>query len=297
MMPLLSGLLLAALSVTAAPISSLAQDAPVEPPKPAPAEGDKPAPVPARPIRPPQPTFEIKGKVMLPDGSPAVGATVAQQFDLSSGEPKVARGAAITVNDDGTFAATQAAAPDFPLVVYSADGKHAGWVFTNRDDAAKGVEIKLSPVVEMSGSLLFPAKGEEKRPVDNYSVVLNHPYANAQGRNMMAPVIAMNVQSADGFKASIPAGTYTMLANPARGAKMPEGVWQYDLAGNSRKVEVKAGEPLSLGEMELKFTRLGSLKGQVFPEWKVSEAKNTDGKNQIADYRGKWVLVEFWGHW
>lgn len=296
------GLLLAALSLMAAPVGMIAQDAP-EAPKPA-EGGDKPAPAPApaRPAaRPPAPKFDIKGKVMLPDGKPAAGAIVAQQFDLSSGSPKVARGEPITVNDDGSFSANITVPVDFPLVAYSADGKHAAWVMTNRDGAGKGVDLKLAPVTEVSGSLHFPAKdgeADKPSPVDSYSVVLGTPVTNAAtGRTSTVPVIAMTIKGTEGFKAGVPAGTYNMTANPARDAKLPEGMWVYDLKPNSSKVEVKAGEAVKLGNMRLELSKLASYKGKTFPEWKVSEAKNTNGKNQIADYKGKWILVEFWGHW
>ncbi|MBL8880635.1 MAG: hypothetical protein JNG88_16100 [Phycisphaerales bacterium] len=41
----------------------------------------------------------------------------------------------------------------------------------------------------------------------------------------------------------------------------------------------------------------GAKKGQAAPEIKVSEARGVPATWKLADAKGKWVIVEFWGHW
>lgn len=57
----------------------------------------------------------------------------------------------------------------------------------------------------------------------------------------------------------------------------------------------ESGE-LDVGDQRFELTELGKLLGKVMPEWQVAEGHNTS-KFQISDYRGKWVLLHFWGYW
>ncbi len=39
------------------------------------------------------------------------------------------------------------------------------------------------------------------------------------------------------------------------------------------------------------------LVGKVAPELRVTEARGAEPTVKLADYRGKWVAIEFWGYW
>lgn len=33
------------------------------------------------------------------------------------------------------------------------------------------------------------------------------------------------------------------------------------------------------------------------PEFHITAARGIDPKVKLADFRGKWLLIDFWGHW
>ena len=54
---------------------------------------------------------------------------------------------------------------------------------------------------------------------------------------------------------------------------------------------------LDLGVVEFEATFLALHYGKPLPAWNVTDARRTTKLAQLSDYRGKWVLVEFWGFW
>jgi hypothetical protein len=67
-------------------------------------------------------------------------------------------------------------------------------------------------------------------------------------------------------------------------------------AKGSASVTAGATE-LDLGTTDLEPTMLSQLSGKAPPEWSVSDARGVSRSVKLADYRGKWVLLEFWGFW
>ena len=60
------------------------------------------------------------------------------------------------------------------------------------------------------------------------------------------------------------------------------------------------GDPaeVDLGAVDLPAHFLARHEGRVLPEWKVSEARGLPLEGtRLADFRGTWLLVEFWGYW
>lgn len=46
----------------------------------------------------------------------------------------------------------------------------------------------------------------------------------------------------------------------------------------------------------------GCQQGQSFsarraPEFTITAARGIDPGVKLADYRGRWLLIDFWGHW
>ncbi|MEK7469969.1 MAG: hypothetical protein AAB074_21585 [Planctomycetota bacterium] len=84
--------------------------------------------------------------------------------------------------------------------------------------------------------------------------------------------------------------------------KLPPGAWNFwvshrDMETLSKNVEAASGKDLDLGLLKIAPTALATLMGKEFPAWKISDARGVAKTAQPADYRGKWVLIEFWGFW
>lgn len=55
---------------------------------------------------------------------------------------------------------------------------------------------------------------------------------------------------------------------------------------------------VDLGVLELPLHYLAEHEGKVLPDWTVTEARGVTLEDSgIAAFRGKWLLVEFWGYW
>lgn len=58
-----------------------------------------------------------------------------------------------------------------------------------------------------------------------------------------------------------------------------------------------AAEHVSTGPVTLQPTALAKLYGQEPPPWTITEARGLDADVQIADFKGKWLLIETWSYW
>ena len=85
---------------------------------------------------------------------------------------------------------------------------------------------------------------------------------------------------------------------------LPPG--EYDLNGYGSDVvgihkplsiQTSTGPDLDLGTLDLPATFLARHKGKELPNWKLADARGVKKDVTLADYRGKWVLVDFWGYW
>ena len=54
---------------------------------------------------------------------------------------------------------------------------------------------------------------------------------------------------------------------------------------------------VDLGTTDLKPTIIAQHYGKAPPAWHVTDARGVDPEATLADFKGKWVLLEFWGFW
>jgi len=283
-MKTMASLVAATLAVGLMAMPTVAQDAPK------PAEGETPAPTPApRPTRPEVKWTTIKITVVNQEGEPVAGAGVAAALMIRDGKPAVGRGNLPTTNDDGTMTTRMAEGRVSPLVAYCAEAKHAGWVTVTAEGDEMDVKIVVGPVGTIKGSMKLP---EDKGTITAGTVTLN-----VRVEGMPRPWGLVSVPVGSSFEIPAPVGEFSVMANPGTPTGMPAGMWHYDFIPVSRRVNVKAGEEVDTGELEIGLSGAAQLLGKEFPEWKVSESRNAPDGVQIKDYRGKWVLIEFWGFW
>ena len=84
---------------------------------------------------------------------------------------------------------------------------------------------------------------------------------------------------------------------------LPPGEYRFHFHGvemAARTLAVTIGgdqAELDLGTVDLEPSLLASCYGKPPPPWRVSEARGVDPKATLADFKGKWVVLEFWGYW
>jgi hypothetical protein len=95
------------------------------------------------------------------------------------------------------------------------------------------------------------------------------------------------------------------MADPPRFAfKVPPGTYEFwgysseEFRSVRRELTITNGQPvLDLGQVDLAASPLGRSYGKSPPPWHVTAARGVSTNVQVADYRGRWLLVEFWGFW
>ncbi len=97
--------------------------------------------------------------------------------------------------------------------------------------------------------------------------------------------VAVGLSTAPEFTFKLPAGRYTLRGEESR----------HD--SDERDVTLTPGMPVELKAITLQPSPLTRLYGKPAPAWHVTDARGTSADVQPADFRGKWVVLEFWGYW
>lgn len=211
----------------------------------------------------------LKGKVLDTDGKPVAGADVGSNWDFGK---ELRAYDAVKTEPDGTFALTLRYfnAP-LALIAMDAARERGAAIVVTADSAATEQSLALAPLVAVKGE--FSCTDASLNPV---SVSIQWQFRGARAGNLWA--------QEPKFETKLPPG--------------PWGFWTFSKDLRTFRKEFEAGgEDLDLGAMTIEPSILASLAGKEFPEWTVSDARGAGKTVQPKDYRGKWLLVEFWGFW
>ena len=165
-----------------------------------------------------------------------------------------------------------------PVVVLAADRQTGGLVGATRADDGKELRVTLTPTVRVTGRITSPDLGGPPP----WAVV----YVAADG--FRAGMRFAQSTTKDGtFALTLPAGGYRML--------------QYGQDIETKRnvpLDLKPGTPaVNLGTLAFAATPVAKLRGKPVPDFTAAAARGTKPEFRAADYKGKWVYVEFWGHW
>jgi hypothetical protein len=137
------------------------------------------------------------------------------------------------------------------------------------------VKITLGPLVRMHGSFSCTELG--KKPL------WTNVYISLMPGNIR---LVMNDSQEAKFDVLVPPGNYRF--------------WGYgtDVTNLIKEIRAKADTPdLDLGILDMPATIIAKHKGKAPPQWNVTDARGVKKDVKLADFKGKWVLMEFWGFW
>ncbi|HTU92687.1 MAG TPA: hypothetical protein VMF69_21580 [Gemmataceae bacterium] len=219
-----------------------------------------------------QEEIKVTGQVVDAAGKPVAGVEVSRFWLVENGKMKPHKGA--TTNAEGRFA--------LPITFYGRseallaldkDRKMGGLIVAEPKEATKPLTIKLVPLVHLHGK--FDCKELNKRPKWTNVYIMS-----GQAR------FAMCSSEQASFSFHLPPGTYRF--------------WGYgtDIQNLKKDITLKAGEPeFDLGTIDMAATVIARHKGKAPPAWHVTDARGVKKDVKISDFKGKWVLLEFWGYW
>ena len=203
---------------------------------------------------------------------------------------------------EGSFSLQIDNRPRVPVYVVNHQRTQGGILLVDRLSADRKVTVELEPLVRVTAELYCPEAG---RPPD---------FAKAQvyvvgGDNL-------NLTSCGTYKGIVsfllPAGEYEISARgsspicemsvPTKPVDVP--IWG-EYARGMRFTVPRDSKKLELGVLELKLPKDSDgnavdstrLYGQTPPELSVVDARGVPKDVSLEDFRGKWVLLDFWAVW
>ena len=168
------------------------------------------------------------------------------------------------------------------VMIQSSDGTQSAIIQVGPEDHKKEFDVKLEPTISVTGSLIC----EDLEDIQWTNTVVS-PGPKTQD-------FLIQWSATDGkFKFAVPQGTYTLY------------LYGSHVTGKTQTIKIPAGKPsFDLGEITMEVDPQRRLIGKPAPALTISEARGVDfdaeeNNNQLSleQYKGKWVLLEFWGHW
>jgi thiol-disulfide isomerase/thioredoxin len=247
------------------------------------------------------------GKRLHDDGSPldpAKNKQDAQLFWQHEGEMEPSSQTRTTQTDaQGSFTVNMGL-HSHTLLVMDSSRQHGALATLPKGKESDPLEIRLGPLVRVHGTMTcaqnnqtpnwciadLSTADDPTRPIDNTRLAVCGTYA---GR----------------FAFSLPPGNYDLYTY---GTSTDNGVEDLKLI-HPTKLELRADNPdVDLGEIRLPsyqshttFIEKAKADGTWFdytkhygeppPHWNVVDARGVNKDVQLSAYRGKWVLLFFWG--
>jgi hypothetical protein len=162
-----------------------------------------------------------------------------------------------------------------PVLVLSADRKLGGIVGVSKNDADKEVTVTLGPTVRVKGKL--ECKELNTKPAWANTTVTPDGFR---------AYFTQNITKSATFEFVLPAGKYKF------------SIYGSDVEEVKQTVTLSADRPEhDFGTIDLKASAIARLKYKTPPEWVIADARGVKADVKLADYKGKWVYLEFWGFW
>ena len=162
----------------------------------------------------------------------------------------------------------------FPLAMFSSDGSWGAVLDWPKAEVPSPIEVRLQRTARVHARLSSKDLGLEAVSAIAY---LNSPAGSRLGQFAAEKTIDLR----------LPPGAYSLY------------LYGVDLAMKTWPVTVPVDrEDVDLGALDLPAEYFALQRGKPLPEWHVTASRGVPlEKSRIADFRGKWLLVEFWGFW
>jgi hypothetical protein len=221
-------------------------------------------------------TFTVTVKVVGPDRKPVAKADVALFWSVKNGAMTPRADQRVITDADGkAILRVDDWNEKRPVLVLSADRKLGGLLGVSKADDGKEAIVTLSPTVRVKGKL--QCKELNLKPSWANTTVTPDGFR---------AFFAENISESAAFEFLLPAGNYTL------------GSYGRDVENAKQMVVLEEdGRERDLGTIDLKATPIARLRGKPLPNWVIADARGVKADVRLADYKGKWVYLEFWGFW
>ena len=217
---------------------------------------------------------QVKGRILDAKGNPVAGARIAENWFAEGGGALETRKPAVS-GKDGRFSLEIEFFYDRDTLVMAIDstGTLGALATVLAKAPEKSIELSLAPLVE---ARVRYASESADRTLGDTSVTW------LAGDKKLR--VAAGRSRAGEFAVKLPPGRYTVLSDERHHVK------------DEREITLELGKSVDLGEIKLQLTPLVKLFGKPAPKWHITDARGISKNVQPADFRGKWVVLEFWGY-
>jgi thiol-disulfide isomerase/thioredoxin len=228
------------------------------------------------------PDVELVVLIHDSNGAPIAQADVSNMWYITpdSIAPDSNALAARTGEDGKAKLSLRQPPPELIVTAYDAARTHAGYKIIKIADAAQPVRIELKPVATISQSLAEEMPGDHlPRTSFNFNVAGSENQVHYWGW----------AQAGRDNKIALPAGTYSyFLASSEARISLGEG---------GGRLTLQPGQHLELPAAVVQLTPLARSYGKPALPIQVTEARGVQNPFSLENYRGKWVLLDFWASW
>ena len=264
---------------------------------------------------------EVRGRVVDSEGRPVAGAAVGhfwrangsvwgkdgkapdmtkpedvRRFWSNVGVMEPSTRDDVRTDADGRFS-VKVSANNHTLMAMDAGRRRGGLGSVPKDGGP--VEVRLGPLVKVSGRIEGPKPGERPAWTHVYTKLPEDP---------TRPLDTDRLVSCGSFDArfemALPPGRYVLEAynealdafvTPDRAVTLSADTPEVDLGVLTLSPKPHISTRVALSKSSGAWGDYTKHYGQAPPRWHVTDARGVPKTVQAADFKGKWLLVEFWG--